>query len=69
VNVEIFRVVNVLIGTRSNRVDDSWLKIEKDGARNVTGVVRLVKEDIFAITAFAGEILEVSILVDAMFFT
>jgi hypothetical protein len=67
VDVEVLGIVNVLVGTRSDRVDDSWLEIKEDGAWDVASVVGLVEEDIFAVTSFAREILEVSVLVDAVF--
>jgi hypothetical protein len=66
VHVEVLRVVDVLVGARLDGVDDAVLEVEQDGARDVARVVRLVEEDVLAVAALGGEVLEVAILVDAV---
>jgi len=43
------------------------LEVQQDSAWNVTSVVGLVKEDVFAITALGRKVLEVAVFVDAVF--
>lgn len=44
----------------------SGLKIDQDGPGNVSSIVALVEEDVFAIATLSREVLQVSILADAM---
>jgi hypothetical protein len=67
VDVEVLRIVDVFVGTCPDGIDNSWLEIEEDGAWDITGIVRLVEEDIFAVAAFAREILKIAVLINAMF--
>lgn len=66
VHIEVLWVVDILIRTALNAVDDSWLEVEEDCARNVSRVVGLVEEDIFAVAAFGREVFKVAVLIDAM---
>ena len=66
-NIHILRVVYVLEGPVLYTVDNAWFEVEKDGARYVPCIVGLVKEDIFAVAAFGREVLEVAILIYAVF--
>ena len=68
-DVEIFRVIYVLVWTRLYAVDDSGLKVYENGARDVSRVVALVVEDILSVTALGSKVLEVAVLVDAMLLT
>ena len=51
----------------SDRTAYSGFEIHQDGAWDVARIIGLVEEDIFAVTSFAREILEVSVLVDTVF--
>jgi len=66
---EVFRVVDVLVRSTLDTVDNSRLKINQDGAGNVASVVALVEEDIFAITAFGGKVFKLPVATDAMLLT
>jgi hypothetical protein len=66
-NVEVFGVVDVAVGAGLDAVDDAGLEVDEDGAGDVAGVVALVVEDVFAVTALGGKVLEVAILADAVF--
>lgn len=44
----------------------SGFEIDQDGPRNVSSVVALVEEDVFAVAALGREVLQVSVLADAM---
>src|SRR5271170_6445186 len=66
---EVFRVVDVLVRSTLDTVDNSRLKINQDGAGNVASVVALVEEDIFAITAFSGKVFKLPVATDAMLLT
>lgn len=68
-NVEVLWVVDILVGTGLYAIDDARLEIYEDSSRNVSRVVALVVEDIFPITAFCRKVLEVAILIDAVFLT
>lgn len=83
-DVEVFGVVNVLVGTGLDAVDDlcglasafwsflrsiathSWLKVNQDGSRNVSGVVALVVKYVFSVAALGRKVFEVAILADAV---
>jgi hypothetical protein len=66
---EVFRVVDVLVWSTLNAVDNSRLKINQDGAGNVARVIALVEEDIFTITAFGGKVFKLPVATDAMLLT
>jgi len=66
VNIEVLRVVDVLVGTGLDIVDDARLEVEQDGAWDVASVVGLVEEDILAVAAFGREVFEVPVTVDAV---
>ena len=66
-NEEVFRVVDVLVRAGLDAVDDAWLEVDQDGPGDVSGVVALVEEDVLAVAALARKVLEVAILVDAVF--
>lgn len=68
-NVEVLGVVNVLVGAGLYAIDDAWLQIYQDGSGDVSSVVTLVVEDIFPVPTLRREILEITILVDAVFLT
>jgi hypothetical protein len=65
--IEVLRVVDVPVRALLNPLDHSGFQIEHDGARDVSGVVGLVEEDILAIAALGREGLEVAVAVDAVF--
>jgi hypothetical protein len=44
----------------------SWFEVDQDGSWDVACVVALVVEDIFAVAAFCGKVLEVPVLTDAV---
>ena len=69
VDVEVLRVVDVLVGARLDGVEHSGLEIEKDSARNIASVIRLIEEDILTVAAFCCEVFEVTVLVDAVLLT
>ena len=66
-DVKVLRIVNVLVGALLNAVYHPGLEIDEDSSWNIAGVIALVEEDVLAIAALGGKVLEVSILVDAMF--
>lgn len=68
-NVEVLGVVNVLVGASLYAIDNAWLQVYQDGSGNVSSVVTLVVEDIFPVPTLRREILEITILVDAVFLT
>ena len=49
-----------------NAVDDAGFEVDQDGSGDVSRVVALVIEDVFAVTAFGRKVLEVPVLVDAV---
>jgi hypothetical protein len=63
---EILGIVYVLIRPGLDAVQDSRLEVDEDGSGDVTRIVTLVVEDIFAVAALRGKIFEVTILVDPM---
>jgi len=63
---EVLRVVDVLVRTSLNAVDDSWLEIYENGPGDVAGVVRLVEEDIFTVSSFGRKILEITVTTDTV---
>jgi hypothetical protein len=65
-DIEVLRVVDVLVGPRLDAVDDARLEVDQDGPRDVPRVVALVVEDVFAVAAFGREVLEVAVLVYAV---
>jgi hypothetical protein len=66
---EVLRIVDVLVRARLYAIDDSRLEVDQYCSGDVSRVVALVEKDIFAVTAFGCEVLEVSILVDSMLLT
>ena len=66
-HVAVLGIIDILVGPRHDPVDDSRLKVEQDGAGDVARVVGLVEEDIFAVAAFRRKVLEVTVLIDAVF--
>lgn len=44
----------------------SWFEINQDRARDIARIIGLVEEDVLAITALCGKVLEVAILTDTM---
>lgn len=64
---EVLRVVNVLVGTGLDRLENSRLQVNQNGARNVSSVVTLVEEDIFPIASLGGKVRKVTIRVDTVF--
>lgn len=65
-NIEVLWVVDVLVGTALDSVDDSGLQINQDGSWDVPSIVALVEEDVFAVTAFRCKVFESSILINSM---
>ena len=65
-DVEVFGVVDVLVGTRLDGVEDAGLEVDEDGARDVPRVVGLVVEDVLAVAALGREVFEVAVLVYAV---
>ena len=63
----VLRVVDVAIRARLYALDHPRLEVEKQRAGNVTRVVGLVEEDIFAVAAFDRVVCKVAGLVDAVF--
>ena len=63
-NEEVLWVINVLIWAGLDAIEDSWLEIDQDCSGDISRVVALVVEDIFAVAALCGEVLEVSVLAD-----
>lgn len=68
-NEEVFGVVDVLVRAGLYAVDHSWFKIYQNSPRNVSCVVTLVEEDIFAIPTLGRKVFEISVLIDAMLLT
>lgn len=66
VHVDIFRVVDVLVRSALDAIDYARLGVHENRAGNVSRVIRLVEEDIFAVAAFSRKVLEVAILVNAV---
>ena len=69
VDVEVLRVVDVLVGARLDGIEHPGLEVEEDCAGNVASIVRLVEEDILAVAAFCRKVLEVAIAIDTVFLT
>ena len=69
-HIEVFRVVDIAVGTIDNTIDHSRLEVQHDRTRDVARVVGLVEEDILAIAAsvraFGGIWVKVSILVNTV---
>jgi hypothetical protein len=65
-DVKVLGVVDVLVGARLDGVDDAGLEVDEDGAGDVARVVALVVEDVLAVTALGGKILEVAVLADSV---
>lgn len=66
---EVFGIVDVLIWAGLDAVQDSGLEVYQDSSRNVSRIVTLVVEDVLAVTAFCCKVLQVAILIDAVFLT
>jgi hypothetical protein len=65
-DVEVLRVVDVLVGPRLDAVDDARLEVDQDRAGYVPRVVALVVEDVLAVAALGREVFEVAVLVYAV---
>jgi hypothetical protein len=65
-DVEVLRVVDVLVWAGLNAVDDAGFEIDQDRSGDIPRVVALVVEDILAVAALGCEVLEVAILVYAV---
>ena len=66
-DIEVFRVVDAAVSARTYSLYDPGLKVEQDCAGDVASVIRLVEEDVFAVTAFGCEGFELACRRDAMF--
>lgn len=66
-NEKVLGVVDVFVGARLNTVDDTRFQIYQNRSRDVSRIVGLVEEDIFAVTALCRKFLQVTILTDPMF--
>jgi hypothetical protein len=69
VDVEVFRVIDVLVWTGLDCVEDSRFQIQENGARNITSIVRLVEEDILSVSTLCRKVFKVAILIDTMLLT
>jgi len=67
VDVEVLRVVDVLVRARLDRLEHPRLQIQQNGARDVARIVGLVEEDILAVAALGRKVLEVAVAIDAVF--
>lgn len=65
--VKVLGVVDVFVGPGLDSVNDTGLEVYKNGSGDISGVVALVVKDIFAVASLTREILEVSVLADAVF--
>jgi len=65
-DVEVLRVVEVLVGSTLNRVDDSRLQVDEERARNIVLVVSLVEKDVLAVVALHGVLLQDALRTDAV---
>ena len=65
-NIEVLRVVNVLVLAALDAVDDTRLEIDQDCSWDISSVVTLVEEDILPVASFSGKVLEIAILVNAV---
>jgi hypothetical protein len=69
VDIEVFGVVYIFVCAVLYRVEYSGFEVEKNSAGDVSCIVGLVEKDIFAVTAFGREVLEIAVLVDAVLLT
>lgn len=67
--VKVLGIINILVRTRLDPVNNTGLEVDQDRSRDISGVVALVEKDIFAVTALGRKVLEVSILTDSVFLT
>lgn len=68
-DIEIFRVVNVLVGTVLDRIEYSRLQVEQYSSGDVASVVRLIEENVFSVAALSRKVFEIAVLADAMLLT
>jgi hypothetical protein len=68
-NVEIFRVIKILIRSSLDPIDDSWLQINQKCSRNIVFIVGLVEKDVFAVVSLNSEIFQDSLGTDTMLLT
>jgi len=66
-NEKVLGVVDVFVGARLDTIYDTRFQIYQNRSRNVSRIVGLVEEDIFAVTALCRKFLQVTILTDPMF--
>lgn len=65
-NVEVLRVVQILIRSSLNPIDNSGLQIDQESPRDVVLIVSLVEKDIFAVVSLNGKIFQDSLRADAV---
>jgi hypothetical protein len=68
-NVEIFRVIKILIRSSLDPIDDSWLQINQKSSRDIMFIVGLVEKDVFAVVSLNSEIFQDSLGTDTMLLT
>lgn len=68
-DVKVLGIVNILVRPCLDTVDYAWLQVDQYGSGNVSCVVALVVENVFAIAALSRKLLEVPILANAVFLT
>ena len=68
-NVKVLGVVDMTVRARLDAFEHAWLKVDEDGAGNVSRVVALVVKDVLAVAALGGKVFEIAVLADAVFLT
>lgn len=66
-HIKVLRIVDILIRPSLNAIDHTRFEVEEDRTGDVSCVVGLVEEDIFAVAAGGRKVFEIPVLVDAVF--
>lgn len=56
-DIEVFRIIDILVWARLYTVYDTWLEIYENGSGYVSRIVTLVVKYVLAVAAFCREIL------------
>ena len=65
-NIEILRVIQVLIKPVLNRVDNTGLQIYQKSARNIMLIICLIEKHILSVITLGRILLQVTFRVDSM---
>jgi hypothetical protein len=68
-NVEILRVVEILIHPILNRVDNTGLQIDQKSARYVVLIISLIEKHIFPVVSLGRVLLQVTFWIDTVLLT